>query len=226
MSKSTEDSDCEGFGTSWFEKDIECEKCDAVEKCKEKTQKLLGIGEGSKKEINFEELLTTARRLNKKTDLLDWIEENDIDVVPAKLDNIAKILSKVEKALRAKIDADEDKPKKVTAKGAKKDMAKKKTVVWEMTEDMYESLIERLDLLDEKLSAPVEAPANKPRKGSMTKEQKAEFKATLVDDMPYSKADLEAMPNNHLKILASGIDIPSFGVKKVDIIKEIIKAQK
>ena len=62
-------------------------------------------------------------------------------------------------------------------------------------------------------------------KRRQSKVDKERLKAELVMNGPYDKKGLENMKTNHLKMLASGMGVKSFGVKRPDIIKAVLSVQ-
>jgi hypothetical protein len=60
----------------------------------------------------------------------------------------------------------------------------------------------------------------------LTKEEKSQKKDELLQKVPYDKKGLEALNGPDLKMLASALEINSFGIKRNDLIKQIFVKQK
>ena len=60
----------------------------------------------------------------------------------------------------------------------------------------------------------------------LTSEEKSEIKEKLLKNVPYDKKGLEDLNGPNLKMLASALEIYSFGVKRNELIKQIFVKQK
>lgn len=60
----------------------------------------------------------------------------------------------------------------------------------------------------------------------LSNEEKERIKAKLLKGIPYDNKKLEKLTSIELKILASTMKINSFGMKRVDLVKAILKQQK
>ena len=56
--------------------------------------------------------------------------------------------------------------------------------------------------------------------------EKSQIKEKLLKNIPYDKKALEALKGPDLKMLASALEINSFGVKRSELIKKIFVKQK
>lgn len=65
---------------------------------------------------------------------------------------------------------------------------------------------------------------SKSAKKSSTEKEKT--KADLLKKVPYEKKALEGLKSAHLKMLASALNLNSFGIKKDELVKNILEAQK
>jgi hypothetical protein len=60
----------------------------------------------------------------------------------------------------------------------------------------------------------------------LTNAAKSQIKEKLLKNVPYDKKALEGLKGPELKMLASALEINSFGVKRSDLMKKIFIAQK
>jgi len=60
----------------------------------------------------------------------------------------------------------------------------------------------------------------------MSDAEKDLMKAELLKGVPYDNKKLEKLKTTELKLLASALEINSFGMKRADIVKSILKKQK
>ena len=65
---------------------------------------------------------------------------------------------------------------------------------------------------------------NKSKK--LTSAEKSQIKEQLLKNAPYDKKGLEQLKGPELKMLASALEINSFGVKRSELIKKIFVKQK
>ena len=98
---------CAAFGIGYFGDDPECSDCDVSKMCNRKTNEL-NKKTKEKETMSLEKLLKEAKKLKKKGDLADFIEEHDLDVDVKKSDTVAKMLKKVEAALEEEFEEVED----------------------------------------------------------------------------------------------------------------------
>jgi hypothetical protein len=60
----------------------------------------------------------------------------------------------------------------------------------------------------------------------LTSAEKTQIKEKLLKSVPYNKKALEELKGPELKMLASALEVNSFGVKRSELIKKIFVAQK
>ena len=82
----------------------------------------------------------------------------------------------------------------------------------------------RLSSVEAQLSNIVGAATGQKQKSS--KNDKERMKAELVMNGPYDKEQLEEMKPTNLKLLASALKLNSFGIKKNELVKALLAAQK
>jgi hypothetical protein len=82
----------------------------------------------------------------------------------------------------------------------------------------------RLSSVEAQLNNIIGAVSDKKRKSSKTNKERV--KAELVMNGPYDKMQLEEMKGTNLKLLASTFKINSFGIKKDELVKAVLAAQK
>lgn len=220
---------CEGFGIAYFGEDSECRKCDESDLCKEQTDYTIR----SKSPMNakkIKKLLKEARGIEERKELLEFIDENEIEVKVGKKDSVAKILSKIEDAL----DPDDpDAEAEAAAEAEASETPEKETDPDDETEYDLAELEGRIKALESRvaeLQAKLEAGGGTKGKGSK-KEEKEAIKKELMKGVPYSKDKLGELNARELKMLGSAMGVKTFGkagdeVKKLILAKQKKKASK
>lgn len=97
---------CEAFGIAYFAQDEECSDCDEAMLCKKLTDERLKSKTGGET-MDTDKLLKKAKKIKKKEDLLEFIEENELDVKVGKKESVSSILKKVTKALEEAAEEEE-----------------------------------------------------------------------------------------------------------------------
>ena len=83
----------------------------------------------------------------------------------------------------------------------------------------------RVQLLDSLIDKIIKGAETSPKRKT-TREQKEAAKQRLLDAGPYDKKSLEEMGGKDLRILASALNINSFGMARDKIVAAILTSQK
>lgn len=97
----------------------------------------------------------------------------------------------------------------------------------EMNIDVRVSAVEvRMGALEALVNQLTIGKLNSPKSKRLTSEEKVQIKENLLKNVPYDKKGLEGLNGPDLKMLASALEINSFGIKRSELIKKIFVKQK
>lgn len=229
---------CEAFGIGYFGDDPECGDCDVARICRGRTDALNKKTE-DEQTMSLEKLLKEAKKLKKKGDLKDFIEEHELEVSIKKSDTVAKILKKIESALEDEFDEevedvededevedDDDAGEDDDDEGVDDDDDEGEEAE-EAEEIDVEELVERITALETRVAELTDkmGEAKAAPSGASKAAIKKEKIAALMEGVPYSDDDLDELNGRELKLLASGLGINSFGMNSKKVTAAIKKIQ-
>ena len=231
------ENECEGYGIAYSEDDDECQVCEDAEECQSAT--VAAEGETSETPPEDEDAtkapseFKTVPILKKylkdlsKGELKDYINEHELECEVEKAMDQDDIIEEI---------CVERFPPKTTGKkaagGKKATIDKKATkkgsavISLKDLQSRIEEMEERLAGLETRVAGAAEEGAGKVTRKKTSKSDKDEKKAELMKGVPYTVKTIAGLSGRDVKMLASAMEINSFGKARDVVEKLILKSAK